>query len=100
MAQCGDRHFNAKRWTVAADWFLAGSHQLFRAACLTSGAKYFRKAALCYIEQREYARATAISHDSEMKAVLLSVREAPLKTLKVENSGETVVEAMALIRCI
>lgn len=44
--------------------------------------------------------ATQISHQSEMKAVLLSVLEALLKTLKVGNSGETVVEAMTLIRCI
>jgi hypothetical protein len=42
--------------------------------------------------------ATQISHESEMKTVLLSVLEALLKTLK--NSGETVVEAMTLIRCI
>ncbi|KAJ6568977.1 meiosis protein SPO22/ZIP4 like-domain-containing protein [Mycena capillaripes] len=150
--QYGDRQFNAKRWSAAADWFLAGSHQIFRATCPTSGAKCFRKAALCYIEQREYARASAvirrcpsneatthyvlfltavhqglddeairairdmvkaadfdrkmlllatqISHESEMKTVLLSVLEALLKTLKIENSGETVVEAMTLIRCI
>ncbi|KAJ7877618.1 meiosis protein SPO22/ZIP4 like-domain-containing protein [Mycena leptocephala] len=150
--QYGDRHFNAKRWSAAADWFLVGSHQLFRATCPTSGAKCFRKAALCYIEQREFARASAvirrcpsneatthyvlfltavhqglddeairairdmvkaadfdrkmlllatqISHESEMKTVLLSVLEALLKTLKIENSGETVVEAMTLIRCI
>jgi hypothetical protein len=44
--------------------------------------------------------ATQISHESEMKTVLLSVLEALLKTLKIENSGETVVEAMTLIRCI
>ncbi|KAJ7115262.1 meiosis protein SPO22/ZIP4 like-domain-containing protein [Mycena epipterygia] len=150
--QYGDRHFTAKRWSEAADWFLAGSHKLFEAACPTSGAKCFRKAALCYIEQHEYARAstvirrcpsneatthyvvfltavhqglddeairaikdmvkaadfdrkmlllaTQISHESEMKTVLLSVLEALLKTLKIENSGETVVEAMTLIRCI
>ncbi|KAJ7088423.1 meiosis protein SPO22/ZIP4 like-domain-containing protein [Mycena belliarum] len=152
--QYGDRHFNAKRWAEAADWFLAGSHKLFRATSPTSEAKCYRKAALCYIEQREYATAstvirrcpaneatthyvifltavhqglddeairathnmvkasdfdrkmlllaTQISHQSEMKTVLLSVLEALLKTLKVENSGsgETVVEAMTLIRCI
>ncbi|KAJ6505545.1 hypothetical protein C8R45DRAFT_1209240 [Mycena sanguinolenta] len=150
--QYGDRHFHAMRWSAAADWFLLGSHQLFRASCPTSGAKCFRKAALCYIEQHEYARvsavirrcpsneatthyvmfltavhqgldleairaiqdmvkavdfdrkmlllATQISHESEMKPVLLSVLEALLKTLKIENSGEIVVEAMALIRCI
>jgi hypothetical protein len=44
--------------------------------------------------------ATQISHQSEMKAVLLSVLEALLKTLKVGDSGEVVVEAMTLIRCI
>ncbi|KAJ7160549.1 meiosis protein SPO22/ZIP4 like-domain-containing protein [Mycena crocata] len=152
--QYGDRHFNAKRWTEAADWFLAGSHKLFATSCPTSGAKCFRKAALCYIEQREYARAatvvrrcpadeakthyvvfltavhqglddeairavrdmvksvdfdrkmlllaTQISHESEMKTVLLAVLEALLGTLRIENSkgGETVVEAMTLIRCI
>ncbi|KAJ7223591.1 meiosis protein SPO22/ZIP4 like-domain-containing protein [Mycena pura] len=174
--QYGDRHFNAKRWSPAAEWYLTGSHQLFRAACPRSGAKCFRKAALCYIEQKEYARAatviqrcpsndaatlyvlfltavhqgsslyppaacthtsyapeprraaglddeairavremvkaadfdrkmlllaTQISHESDMKPVLLSVLEALLKTLTFENSsGETVVEAMALIRCI
>ncbi|KAJ7461286.1 hypothetical protein B0H11DRAFT_119781 [Mycena galericulata] len=150
--QYGDRHFNAKRWSGAADWFLAGSHQLFRSGCPTSSGKCYRKAALCYIEQHEYARASAvirrcpsneaathyvlfltavhqglddeairairdmvkaadfdrkmlllatqISHESEMKPVLLSVLEALLRTLKIENSGETVVEAMTLIRCI
>lgn len=44
--------------------------------------------------------ATQLSHQSEMKSVLLSVLEALLKTLKLSNSGETAVEAMALIRCI
>lgn len=44
--------------------------------------------------------ATQIAHQSEMKAVLLSVLEALLKTLKVGDSGEVVVEAMTLIRCI
>jgi hypothetical protein len=184
--QYGDRHYHAKRWTEAADWFIAGSHKLFTINSPTTSAKCFRKAALCYIEQREYARAsmvirrcpeneakthyvvfltavhqgklrrwilhlimtsppgsedegqvlkrlidsstnpkvtaairavhdmlrspdfdrkmlllaTQISHQSEMKVVLLSVLEALLKTLKVGDSGEVVVEAMTLIRCI
>ncbi|KAJ3794551.1 meiosis protein SPO22/ZIP4 like-domain-containing protein, partial [Lentinula aff. detonsa] len=158
--QYGDRHYHAKRWLLAADWFAAGSHRLFRAQHSTSASKCHRKAALCYIEQREYSRAAAvirccpsneaathylaflvatfqgdlypstdsinfpainsmygmvnspdfdrqmlllatkISHESEMKNVLLAVLEALLKTLKISNSGETVVEAMALLRCI
>lgn len=44
--------------------------------------------------------ATKLSHESEMKNVLLSVLEALLKTLSISSSGETVVEAMALLRCI
>ncbi|KAF5347040.1 hypothetical protein D9758_011629 [Tetrapyrgos nigripes] len=148
----GDRHYNAKRWSEAADWFVAGSHRLLRDVSPTSTSKCFRKAALCYMEQKQYARAsvvirrcpsneaathyvtfliaihqglddeateavqnildapdfdrrmlllaTQISHASEMKTVLLKVLEALLKTLKVTNSGETVVEAMVLLRCI
>ncbi|KAG6844876.1 hypothetical protein H0H87_002821 [Tephrocybe sp. NHM501043] len=150
--QYGDRHYHAKKWTEAADWYLAGSHKLFRVNSPTANTKCFRKAALCYIEQREFAQAstvirrcpaneakthyvifiiavhqgleteairavrdmveapdfdrnmlllaTQISHQSEMKGVLLSVLEALLKTLKLDTSGETAVEAMTLIRCI
>ncbi|KAG6909084.1 hypothetical protein DXG01_002065 [Tephrocybe rancida] len=150
--QYGDRHYHAKKWTEAANWYLAGSHKLFRVNSPTASMKCFRKAALCYIEQREFARAstvirrcptseakthyvifiiaihqgleveairairemveapdfdrnmlllaTQISHQSEMKGVLLSVLETLLKTLNLDNSGETVVEAMTLIRCI
>ncbi|KAG6819251.1 hypothetical protein H0H93_013770, partial [Arthromyces matolae] len=170
--QYGDRHYHAKKWAEAADWYLAGSHKLFRPSNPTASAKCYRKAALCYIEQRDFARAatvirrcptneakthyvmftiavhqgledegsaapistsgrtvtdisplvairavremvdasdfdrsmlllaTQLSHQSEMKSVLLSVLQALLKTLKLSNSGETVVEAMTLIRCI
>jgi hypothetical protein len=44
--------------------------------------------------------ATQICHRSEQKRILLSVLEALLKTLKLGSSGEIVVEAMALLRCI
>ncbi|KAJ7259902.1 meiosis protein SPO22/ZIP4 like-domain-containing protein [Mycena rebaudengoi] len=150
--QYGDRHFSAKRWLEAAEWFLVGSHQLFRSGCPTSAAKCFRKAALCYIEQHEYAKASAlirrcpsneatshyvlfltaihqglddeairavrdmvkapdfdrkmlllatrISHGAGMETVLVSVLDSLLKTLKNENSGETVVEAITIIRCL
>ncbi|GLB36795.1 putative oxidation-reduction process [Lyophyllum shimeji] len=58
--QYGDRHYHAKKWSEAADWFLAGSHELFRTTAPTASAKCFRKAALCYIEHREYARASTM----------------------------------------
>ncbi|KAK0245171.1 hypothetical protein EDD85DRAFT_8484 [Armillaria nabsnona] len=150
--QYGDRHYHAKRWSDAADWFIAGSHKLFRENCPTSSSKCHRKAALCYIEHREYAKASAvirrcpiteaathyvifltavhqgiddeairavqdmmksqdfdrkmlllatqISHESENRRILLAALEALLKTLKLSKGGETVLEAMSLLRCI
>ncbi|PFH47188.1 hypothetical protein AMATHDRAFT_152750 [Amanita thiersii Skay4041] len=147
--QYGERHYNAKRFPEAADWFISGTHQLFRTVSSTTTSKCFRKAALCYIEHQEYARAatvirrcstdeatthyvmfltavhqaikalhdmhkaagfdrkmlllaTQISHQLEMKGVLLSVLEALLNTLRTGtgSAGEAVVEAMTLIRCI
>lgn len=57
--QYGDRHYQAGRWDAAVDWFLGGTHQLFRG--FSEGTmKCYRKAALCYIQQREYASAAAI----------------------------------------
>jgi len=58
--QYGERHYNAKRYSEAADWFISGSHPLFGFSSPTSTAKCYRKAALCYIEQREFARAATI----------------------------------------
>ncbi|KIJ97167.1 hypothetical protein K443DRAFT_106039 [Laccaria amethystina LaAM-08-1] len=145
--QYGGRHYKAKRWSEAAEWYLAGSHQLFRNHGLLSSSKCLRKAALCYIEKREYAHAstiirrcptneatthyiifltavhqairaisdmqkapdfdrkmlllaTQISHQSEMRTLLLSVLEGLLKTLKMGSSGDVVAQAMTLIRCI
>lgn len=58
--QFGDRHYIAKRWAEAADWFLCGTNPIFSSMARSSHAKCFRKAALCHIQQREYARASAI----------------------------------------
>ncbi|KAJ7585355.1 meiosis protein SPO22/ZIP4 like-domain-containing protein [Mycena floridula] len=151
MWQYGDRHYHAKKWSEAAGWFIAGTHELFQTSAPTSTSKCLRKAALCYIEQREYARAstvirrcpsdeaathfimflaavhqgleeeaikavqnmqqstdferkllllaTQLSHEKEMKTVLLAVLEALLKTLKFAI-GDSAVEAMNLLRCI
>ncbi|KAF8957067.1 meiosis protein SPO22/ZIP4 like-domain-containing protein [Flammula alnicola] len=150
--QYGGRHYKAKKWSEAADWYMAGSHSLFRMHSPSSAAKCFRKAALCHIEQGEYATAstvirrcptneapthyvifltavhqgleneairaihdmvkapdfdrkmlllaTQISHQSEMKGILLAVLQSLLKTLKIGSNGEVVIEAMTLIRCI
>jgi hypothetical protein len=44
--------------------------------------------------------ATQLSHELEMKTVLLAALEGLLKTLKFSIDGETVIEAMTLLRCI
>ncbi|KAL5534754.1 hypothetical protein ACEPAG_1218 [Sanghuangporus baumii] len=56
----GDRHFQMKKWSQAAEWFLVGTHKAFASIVHISGPKCLRKAALCYIEQREHARASQI----------------------------------------
>jgi hypothetical protein len=56
----GDREYQAKRWSNAAEWYLAGTHQIFRSLGQISISKCFRKAALCYIQLREYALASAV----------------------------------------
>ncbi|KAF7437402.1 hypothetical protein PC9H_004241 [Pleurotus ostreatus] len=145
--QYGDRDYRAKKWTNAADWYIAGSHQVFRSTRPESSSKCLRKAALCYMEQREFAKATSVirrcptneatthyivlliavhqairavqdmvkapdfdrrmlllatqlSHDVDMKTLLLSVLQSLLRTLKFADGGETAVEAMTLLRCI
>ncbi|TDL22344.1 hypothetical protein BD410DRAFT_821261 [Rickenella mellea] len=150
--QFGDRHYQAKKWSQAADWFLAGTHSVFRSIAQSSEAKCLRKAALCYIEQREYARAsniirrcpgdqattcyvifltaayqgledeavraiedmvkasdfdrkmlllaTQLSHEADMKTLLLACLETLLRTLKLQSAPDTENEAVILIRCI
>ncbi|KAH8111444.1 meiosis protein SPO22/ZIP4 like-domain-containing protein [Phellopilus nigrolimitatus] len=56
----GDRHYQMKKWSQAADWFLTGTHKAFASIAQLNSTKCFRKAALCYVEQREYARASQI----------------------------------------
>jgi hypothetical protein len=58
--QNGDRHYQTKRWPEAADWFLSGTHHLFKGNSSAAFSKCFRKAALCYIEQKEYAKASTV----------------------------------------
>ncbi|EGN94196.1 hypothetical protein SERLA73DRAFT_115156 [Serpula lacrymans var. lacrymans S7.3] len=145
--QYGDRHYHAGRWSVAADWFLCGTHSIFKSLGSVSSSKCLRKTALCYLQCKEYARAatiirrchsneatthyvkllisvhqaikcvhemvaapgfdrkmlllaTQLSRDSDMKALLLSVLNALLSTLKYRENVDTVTEAMTLIRCI
>ena len=53
----GDRLYQSKVWSQAADWFLLGTHRAFASISEITSPKCLRKAALCYLEQREYARA-------------------------------------------
>jgi len=58
--QRGDRHYQAKKWTEAADWYLAGTHQLFKEKSSMTCSKCYRKAAICYLEKKEYNKASTV----------------------------------------
>ncbi|KAF9229785.1 hypothetical protein BS17DRAFT_688278 [Gyrodon lividus] len=145
--QYGDRHYHASRWAEAADWFMCGTHSIFSDLGASSLSKCFRKAAMCHLQQKEYARAAStirrcprngattryvafliavhqatraikgmveasdfdrrmlllacrLSHDSDMKGLLLSVLMYLLDTLNFRENVDTVTEAMTLVRCI
>ncbi|KAI5997768.1 hypothetical protein EDC04DRAFT_2612500 [Pisolithus marmoratus] len=55
--QYGDRHYHASQWSEAADWFICGTNAVFSGLGPSCTSKCLRKAALCYIQQKEYARA-------------------------------------------
>jgi hypothetical protein len=44
----------------AADWFTAATHKAFQRVAPSNQSKCYRKAALCHIQQGEYAKATTI----------------------------------------
>lgn len=56
----GDSHYQMKKWSEAADWFLAGTHQLFNEKSSVTRPKCYRKAALCYLEQKDYSKASTM----------------------------------------
>lgn len=58
--QYGDRHYHAKKWAVAADWFLKGGHRIFSGLGQSSSAKCLRKAALCYLQSKDYSHAASV----------------------------------------
>jgi hypothetical protein len=51
-------------------------------------------------DRRMLQLATQLSHESDMKKLLLTVLDALLKTITIGDKGETVVDGMTLIRCI
>jgi len=58
--QYGERKRSLKRCSDAVEWFLLGTRQTFSSVADTCASKCFRKAALCHIEQEEYAQASEI----------------------------------------
>ena len=56
--QYGEKRHSLKRCSDAVEWFLLGTHSAFSSVTDTCSSKCFRKAALCHIEQEEYAQAS------------------------------------------
>jgi hypothetical protein len=44
--------------------------------------------------------AMQLSHECDMKSLLLTILEALLKTMAIGDKGDTLVDGMTLIRCI
>ena len=82
--QYGDRHYHASRWGEAADWFMCGAHALFSSLGTCSLSKCLRKAAMCQLQQKEYAQAMATIRrcpqngaPTRYVAFLIAVRQGP-----------------------
>ncbi|KAF9508011.1 hypothetical protein BS47DRAFT_1320937 [Hydnum rufescens UP504] len=56
----GDKLYNKKDWNRAASWYLLSAHAAFGAVPNSTTSKCLRKAALCRIQQGEYAQASSI----------------------------------------
>ena len=73
--QFGDRRYQTQHWSEAADWYLAGTHKALASIARLSDAKCLRKAALCYIQQGDYARSAAtIRRSSDDDAATCYIR--------------------------
>ncbi|KAG9104677.1 hypothetical protein FRC06_000063 [Ceratobasidium sp. 370] len=55
----GEASYKSKRWTEAADWFVLSASSAFQSTP-SAQSRSARKAALCYIQQGEYARASVL----------------------------------------
>jgi hypothetical protein len=58
--QYGERKHSLKRCSDAVEWFLLGTRRAFSSVTDTCSSRCFRKAAVCHIEQEEYAQASDI----------------------------------------
>ncbi|KAG8729350.1 hypothetical protein FRC12_021041, partial [Ceratobasidium sp. 428] len=55
----GEASYKNKRWTEAADWFVLSASPAFQSTS-SAQSRSIRKAALCYIQQGEYAQASLL----------------------------------------
>ncbi|EIN13175.1 hypothetical protein PUNSTDRAFT_139817 [Punctularia strigosozonata HHB-11173 SS5] len=58
--QRGERHYLAKAYSPAADWYLIGTHEVFQSIGTPAVTKCYRKAALCHIHLKEFSRASEV----------------------------------------
>ncbi|KZT68843.1 hypothetical protein DAEQUDRAFT_711357 [Daedalea quercina L-15889] len=93
--QFGDRKYENKRWLEAADWYLAGTHKALASVARLGDSKCLRKAALCYIQQGDFARAAAtIRRCSEQEAATCYIRLMIAVRQGLEDEAIDLVRAM------
>ncbi|PCH33182.1 hypothetical protein WOLCODRAFT_93070 [Wolfiporia cocos MD-104 SS10] len=95
--QYGNHQFQVKRWMEAADWFMAGAHEIFASIASSSHSKCLRKAALCHIQQKDFARAAAtIRRCSTDEAATHYVRLLTAVHQGLEDEAVNAVQAMVI----
>jgi hypothetical protein len=55
--QYGEQQYASQQWSIAAEWYLAAAHGAFRSMASVRNSKCFRKAAICFIESKNYKKA-------------------------------------------
>ncbi|CAE6472576.1 unnamed protein product [Rhizoctonia solani] len=90
----GEASYKAKKWIEAADWFVLSASPAFQ-SMVGAQSRCIRKAALCYIQQGEYAQAsTLISRCSQDESATHYVRFLASVHQGLEEEAIHAVESM------
>ncbi|KAH9964596.1 hypothetical protein BC827DRAFT_1265857 [Russula dissimulans] len=99
----GERRRSLKRCSDAVDWFLLGTRKAFSSVADSCASKCFRKAALCHIEEEEYAQASDIIRQcpgqeaaTHYLSFLVAIKQA-IRAVKAMVHGSGFDERMLLM---
>ncbi|KAG9124870.1 hypothetical protein FRC07_009933 [Ceratobasidium sp. 392] len=91
----GEASYKSKRWIEAADWFVLSASSAFQSTS-SAQSRSIRKAALCYIQQGEYAQASLlVSKCSQAEASTCYIKFLAAVHQGLEGEAIQAVESMA-----